>query len=80
VESTREYLACIPGTRHVIFERTGHLGVVTRPDRFADLVCDFVEEHVAGKAPAGATDDPRAAPGSKLQPRAASQQRTATDD
>jgi len=43
-ESTREYAPLIAGARVVIFERTGHIGLVTRPDRFAEIVGDFVEE------------------------------------
>ncbi len=44
VETTRDYLECIPGARHVVFSGTGHLGLVTQPARFAEIVCDFVEE------------------------------------
>ena len=47
IETTRDYLRCIPGARHVVFSRTGHLGVVTQPGRFAELVCGFVEEIAA---------------------------------
>ena len=43
VESTREYIDCIPGAKYVVIERTGHLGVITRPDRFAEIVCEFSE-------------------------------------
>jgi pimeloyl-ACP methyl ester carboxylesterase len=43
VESTLEYLALIRGARHVTFERTGHLGLVTRPARFAEIVGEFVD-------------------------------------
>ncbi len=46
VESTREYLACIRGARLVMLEGTGHIGLLTHPDRFADLVCGFVEETI----------------------------------
>jgi abhydrolase domain-containing protein 6 len=42
VESTREYIGLIPGVRHRMMERTGHLGLVTQPDRFARIVSDFV--------------------------------------
>jgi pimeloyl-ACP methyl ester carboxylesterase len=38
-----EYVRLIPGAREVVLERTGHLGAMTRPDRFAALVRDFVE-------------------------------------
>ena len=44
VESTRRYAAMIPGARYVMLERTGHLGLVTRPAEWADLVGGFVEK------------------------------------
>jgi 3-oxoadipate enol-lactonase len=40
--STLDYLALIPGARHVMLEGTGHLGLVTRPGEFARLVGEFV--------------------------------------
>ena len=40
-----DYVTLIPGTRHVTIERTGHIGLVTKPTVFADLVCGFVQEH-----------------------------------
>ena len=43
VENTRRYVDMIPGARYVELERTGHLGLVTRPDAWASLVADFVE-------------------------------------
>jgi pimeloyl-ACP methyl ester carboxylesterase len=43
VSSTREYLSLIPGSRHAVLERTGHLGCVTRPHQFAGLVASFAE-------------------------------------
>ncbi len=42
--TTRNYLKCIGGARHVTFEGTGHIGLVTQPARFAEIVCGFVEE------------------------------------
>ncbi|MDQ3069202.1 MAG: alpha/beta hydrolase [Acidobacteriota bacterium] len=39
-----DYVALI-GARHVTLERTGHIGLVTKPELFAELVCDFVQEH-----------------------------------
>lgn len=42
VESTRRYVDLIPGAKHVQIERTGHLGLVTRPEKFASIVGDFV--------------------------------------
>lgn len=49
---TRTYLECLPQARHVTLERTGHIGLVTRPREFAALVCEFASE-IAG------TDDKR---------------------
>lgn len=45
VASTREYLTLIPGARYAMMEKTGHLGLVTRPQQFAQLVGDFVIQH-----------------------------------
>ena len=42
VEKTRLYADRIAGARHVTLERTGHIGLVTRPDRFAETVGRFV--------------------------------------
>lgn len=42
VPITRRYESLIPGARWVTIERTGHLGVLTRPVVFAQLVGDFV--------------------------------------
>ena len=47
VASTREYLTLIPGARYAMMEKTGHLGLVTKPERFAQLVGDFVIGHHA---------------------------------
>jgi pimeloyl-ACP methyl ester carboxylesterase len=40
---TREYLALCPDAEAVTLERTGHLGLVTRPVEFARIVSSFVE-------------------------------------
>jgi pimeloyl-ACP methyl ester carboxylesterase len=48
VESTRDYLRYIAGARAVTLEHTGHIGLLTRADRYADVVSGFVA------APAGA--------------------------
>ena len=50
VASTREYLRAIPGARYDRIERTGHLGLVTRPRRFADAVTQFVQSRAADAA------------------------------
>ena len=47
VESTRLYTDRIAGARHVTLERTGHIGLVTRPDRFAEMVGPFVVRSAA---------------------------------
>ncbi len=43
-ENADDYLACIPGSRHIVFRGTGHIGLVTQPGRFAEIVCGFVDE------------------------------------
>ncbi len=47
VDSTLEYTRAIRGARAVTLLRTGHIGLVTRPDAFAQIVGDFVERHAA---------------------------------
>ena len=42
VDLTRRYLDCLPGTEHVVLDRTGHMGTVTRPAAFASLVASFI--------------------------------------
>jgi pimeloyl-ACP methyl ester carboxylesterase len=42
VPITRRYESLIPGARYEMIEATGHLGVLTRPERFAELVAGFV--------------------------------------
>jgi pimeloyl-ACP methyl ester carboxylesterase len=42
------YAQLIPKARAVVLERTGHLGSITRPDAFADLVREFVAEATPG--------------------------------
>jgi pimeloyl-ACP methyl ester carboxylesterase len=42
VEVTRRYRSLIPGARCARIERSGHIGMVTRPARFADIVTGFV--------------------------------------
>lgn len=44
VEVTRRYVTAIRGAREATIERTGHIGLVTRPERFAELVAGFVHE------------------------------------
>jgi pimeloyl-ACP methyl ester carboxylesterase len=40
---TREYLRLWPHAEHATISRTGHLGIITRPDDFAEVVGAFVE-------------------------------------
>ena len=47
---TREYLAIWPHARVETLSRTGHLGMITRPDEFAALLSAFVSAHAARKS------------------------------
>src|SRR5690606_24722528 len=38
----RRYRLLIPGSRYEMMSGTGHLGLVTQPDRFAEIVSTFV--------------------------------------
>ena len=40
-DETMSYLHLIRGSRFQLFERTGHLGTVLAPDRFAAIVSRF---------------------------------------
>jgi len=44
VRATREYLVLIPHARLERVERTGHLGLITRPDVFSALVAPFAAD------------------------------------
>jgi pimeloyl-ACP methyl ester carboxylesterase len=50
VRATREYLKLIPHARIERVERTGHLGLITRPDIFSGLVAPFVADADRGEA------------------------------
>jgi pimeloyl-ACP methyl ester carboxylesterase len=43
VHATREYLQWLPQARVATVERTGHLGFITRPDIFSELVVPFAD-------------------------------------
>lgn len=45
VDVTRRYASLIRGARYAMMERTGHIGLVTRPRAFAELVCGFAHAH-----------------------------------
>ena len=49
VESTREYLEVIPRATAAQIDDTGHIGLVTRPERFAQLVGNFVATHAKSR-------------------------------
>lgn len=42
------YACLIRGAQTAVIDRTGHLGLLTRPDRFAEIVRDFVQETAGG--------------------------------
>jgi pimeloyl-ACP methyl ester carboxylesterase len=42
--STREYAGLIEGARVAHIERTGHIGSLTRPDRFVEIVDSFTRD------------------------------------
>jgi pimeloyl-ACP methyl ester carboxylesterase len=56
-DTTREFGSAIRGARVVTLERTGHIGLVTRPDAFAEVVSRFAED----AAHPGAGRNPRSA-------------------
>jgi len=43
VDDTMEYVRLIPGAEFCLLERTGHLGTVSAPDRFASIVSTFLK-------------------------------------
>lgn len=43
-EQTRRYLASVPHAQHAVLSGTGHLGLITKPTEFAELVSRFVNE------------------------------------
>ena len=44
VRRTREYLEIWPAARIATIERTGHIGLITRPDEFTRIVATFVAD------------------------------------
>ena len=50
VESTRSYLDAIPGARYDWISQTGHIGLVTRPGRFAGIVAGFAKDAAVAAA------------------------------
>jgi 3-oxoadipate enol-lactonase len=45
VEGSSEYTRRIPNARAFVLERTGHLGSITRPEAFCEVIRAFVEGH-----------------------------------
>ena len=45
VRLTEEYMRLWPHSERVTIARTGHIGLITRPDAFADAVGSFVDAH-----------------------------------
>lgn len=43
MDECRRYLNQLRSATHVVLERTGHIGIVTRPDAFADVLGRFVD-------------------------------------
>jgi pimeloyl-ACP methyl ester carboxylesterase len=44
-ETTRRYASLVRGAQYRLMERTGHIGSLTQPARFARIVADFVHAH-----------------------------------
>ena len=45
VESTRLYARLIPGAKYRTLPHTGHMGLLTQPSMFADVVSEFAHAH-----------------------------------
>jgi pimeloyl-ACP methyl ester carboxylesterase len=55
VAATREYLNLIPTSRYAVLPETGHIGVITKPYRFTEIVGRFLataEQEAAARAAA----------------------------
>lgn len=53
VDASLEYVSLIRGATHATIDRTGHLGVISRPRKVAEIVSGFVAEH-EGRTPRAA--------------------------
>jgi pimeloyl-ACP methyl ester carboxylesterase len=49
VERSLQYLHLIPGATHAVLEGTGHIGLITRPHRFADMAGRFIDRARAAR-------------------------------
>jgi pimeloyl-ACP methyl ester carboxylesterase len=63
VRDSKRYLKLIPGSIHQVLPGTGHLGVITRPYRFAELVGQFIHAAHAQAQTRQAADSKTAARG-----------------
>ena len=45
-DETMDYVSLIDGARFQLLERTGHLGIISAPDRFAAIVSRFCRRHM----------------------------------
>ena len=82
VARTTEYLRVWPHAQHVVLPRTGHLGLITRPIEFADIMTTFVQSaskqagdaalHTPAEFPAG-FDSTFSARSARLGPQCESQ-------
>jgi len=45
VASTREFVTLVRDAKYAMMDRTGHIGLVTQPERFAGIVSEFVNTH-----------------------------------
>jgi len=51
VAMTREYLRLLPHAEWATLPRTGHLGLITKPTEFAELVGDFTTRAASARLP-----------------------------
>jgi pimeloyl-ACP methyl ester carboxylesterase len=58
VTNTREYLRLIGGASHATLPDTGHIGLLLKPERFAEIVTEFISrtDHRVISAGEGPTD------------------------
>lgn len=50
---TRRYVTLIPGARYARMDRSGHIGILTHPAQFADIVSEFVHQNRDGRKAEG---------------------------
>jgi 3-oxoadipate enol-lactonase len=62
VDGTLAYRSLIAGARHVMLERTGHLGSITRPGKFASVLQEFVMALANGPEPRNHENSPGLVP------------------